>query len=119
MASWEKGSPVVLLADIPEMRLVAGDVGYFEGEYTDDEGDPGFNIAFSTVAGDAVGAIGLPPSMFRSPEASEIVAVRKLDYSQPVVDLETGELLAAGRDPVTGEAVLPERAIVDGVQIDG
>lgn len=72
-------SDVVLLQDVPEEGLQAGDVGTVV-EFHDVEGiERGYSVEFFDMVGNTVGLATLPMSHFRQPTDTDRPAIRLMD----------------------------------------
>jgi hypothetical protein len=66
---------VVLLRDLPEHRLKAGDIGTIVLVH---DGGAGYEVEFSTLAGETVAVVSLFPDQIRSIARHEIAHARKV-----------------------------------------
>jgi hypothetical protein len=66
---------VVLAEDLPEYRLVAGDIGTIVMVYGDGEA---FEVEFITLAGDTIAVVTLPPEAVRPADRHELSHARAL-----------------------------------------
>jgi hypothetical protein len=67
---------VVLLHDLPNLRLQAGDIGTVVRIH---DGRAGYDVEFKTLAGESVAVTTLVPAQFRVVGPRDIAHVRKLD----------------------------------------
>jgi len=66
---------VVLTRDLPEERLVAGDIGTIVAVHGD---GAGYTVEFMTLLGDTIAVPTLPAAIVRMPAPSEVRSAREL-----------------------------------------
>lgn len=71
---------VILLADLPEEGVLAGDVGVVVERHDVPGLEPGYSVEFFNMSGDTVAVITVPGSQLRRPAASDRPTIRR----QPV-----------------------------------
>lgn len=69
-------SEVVLLQDVPEDQLKAGDIGTVVDRHDVTGLEPGYSVEFFDMLGNTVAIATLPGSLFRLPSESDRPAVR-------------------------------------------
>jgi len=72
-------SDVILLHDLAEEGLRAGDIGTVVEIYRVSGLEMGYSVKFFNMAGNTVGLATLPMSYFRLPSATDRPAVRLMD----------------------------------------
>jgi hypothetical protein len=80
MADFTLYQDVVLLRDIPEEGLCAGDVGTIVERHDIPGRETGYSVEFFDMLGNTVAVVTLPASALRAPSCADRPAVR----SQPV-----------------------------------
>ncbi len=71
----EELANVVLTTNMPERRLVAGDIGTVVMVH---QAGQGYTVEFMTLSGDTVAVVTLPAEQVRPIRANEIAHVREL-----------------------------------------
>lgn len=74
----EEFSQVVLLADIPEYGLQAGDVGTVVDIHTKGAPGIGYSVEFLTMGGDTIAVVELEETQVRATRATDMVHVREV-----------------------------------------
>lgn len=74
----EELSPVVLLVDIPEHDLRAGDVGTVVDVHTQGQPGAGYSVEFLTMNGDTIAVLELEADQIRPTRSTDIIHVREL-----------------------------------------
>jgi hypothetical protein len=69
-------SDIILLQDIPEENLLAGDIGTIVEEHHVSGLETGYSVEFFDMVGNTVAVVTLPKSYFRQPTNSDRPAVR-------------------------------------------
>ena len=72
-------SDVILLRDLPEEGLHAGDIGTVIEVHNVRGLETGYSVEFFDMVGNTVGLVTLPMSQFRSPSHKDRPAVRLVD----------------------------------------
>jgi hypothetical protein len=73
---------VVLLTDLPDEGLLAGDVGVVVERHDVPDLEPGYSVEFFNMSGDTVAVITVPASMLRRPSSADRPMVRSADIDQ-------------------------------------
>ncbi len=73
---------VVLLEDLPDEGLLAGDVGVVVARHDVPDLEPGYSVEFFNMSGDTVAVITVPASMLRRPSSADRPMVRPADIDQ-------------------------------------
>jgi Domain of unknown function (DUF4926) len=76
MADFTRYQEVVLLRDIPEEGLCAGDVGTIVERHNVPGREPGYSVEFFDMLGNTVAVVTLPASALRAPARVDRPAVR-------------------------------------------
>jgi hypothetical protein len=76
MADFARYQDVVLLRDIPEEGLCAGDVGTVVERHDIPGREPGYSVEFFDMLGNTVAVVTLPASALRAPTHIDRPAVR-------------------------------------------
>jgi hypothetical protein len=74
----EELSSVVLLVDMPEHNLRAGDVGTVVDVHTQGLPGAGYSVEFLTMSGATVAVLELEATQIRPTRATDIIHVREL-----------------------------------------
>jgi hypothetical protein len=74
----EELSTVVLLIDVPEHGLQAGDVGTVVDVHTQGIPGTGYSVEFLTMSGDTIAVLELEEAQIRPTRATDIIHVRDL-----------------------------------------
>jgi hypothetical protein len=74
----EELATVVLLIDIPEHDLRAGDVGTVVDVHTQGAPGAGYTVEFLTMSGDTIAVLELEEPQIRPTRATDIIHVREL-----------------------------------------
>ena len=74
----EELSSIVLLVDIPEHHLRAGDVGAVVDVHTRGLPGAGYSVEFLTMSGATVAVLELEAAQIRPTRATDIIHVREL-----------------------------------------
>lgn len=72
-------SDVILLCDLPEEGLFAGDVGTVVEEHHVEGLETGYSVEFFDMLGNTVAVVTLPESSLRSPTRADRPSVRLVD----------------------------------------
>lgn len=75
---------VVLLVDLPEEGLLAGDIGVVVDRHDVPDMEPGYSVEFFSMSGDTVAVVVVPGSSLRRPTAADRPMVRQEERLQPV-----------------------------------
>ena len=67
---------VVLVRDVPEENLLAGDVGTVVERHDVPELETGYSVEFFDMLGSTIAVVTLPGSMLRAPTHADIPSVR-------------------------------------------
>lgn len=73
----EELSTVVLLVDVPEHGLRAGDVGTVVDVHTQGIPGTGYSVEFVTMGGDTIAVLELEAAQIRPTRSTDIVHVRE------------------------------------------
>lgn len=68
---------VVLLVDLPEEGVLAGDIGVVVERHDVPDMETGYSVEFFTLSGETVAVVVLPGSSLRSPTAFDRPMVRE------------------------------------------
>jgi hypothetical protein len=82
MADFELYQDIVLLRDLPEEGLCAGDVGTVVERHDVSGREPGYSVEFFDMLGHTVAVVILPGSALRLPERTDRPSVRS--QSEPI-----------------------------------
>ena len=82
MADFTHYQDVVLLRDIPEEGLCAGDVGTLVERHDVPGRETGYSVEFFDMLGNTVAVVTLPVSAWRTPTCADRPAVRS--HSAPI-----------------------------------
>jgi hypothetical protein len=82
MADFELYQDIVLLRDLPEEGLCAGDVGTVVERHEVSGREPGYSVEFFDMLGHTVAVATLPGSAFRLPKRTDRPSVRS--QSEPI-----------------------------------
>lgn len=82
MADFELYQDIVLLRDLPEEGLCAGDVGTVVERHEVSGREPGYSVEFFDMLGHTVAVVTLPGSAFRLPKRTDRPSVRS--QSEPI-----------------------------------
>lgn len=74
----EEHAAAVLLVDIPEQGLRAGDVGTVVDVHTQGLPGAGYSVEFLTMSGDTIAVLELEEAQVRPTRSTDIVHVREL-----------------------------------------
>ena len=74
----EELAPIVLLVDIPEHDLRAGDVGTVVDVHTKGAPGVGYNVEFLTMNGETIAVLELEANQIRPTRSTGIIHVREL-----------------------------------------
>jgi hypothetical protein len=74
--SYELYSDVILLSDLPEEGLCAGDVGTIVEQHQVEGLEPGYSVEFFDMLGNTVAVATLPESCLRAPTPADRPSVR-------------------------------------------
>lgn len=74
----EELSPVVLLVDVPEYDLRAGDVGTVVDVHTKGLPGVGYSVEFLTMSGETIAVVELEAEQIRATRSTDIIHVREL-----------------------------------------
>lgn len=69
---------IILLRDVPEEDLYAGDIGTLVEVHEVAEMETGYSVEFFDMLGNTVGLVTLPSSCFRLPTLSDRPSVRPM-----------------------------------------
>lgn len=72
-------SDVILLNDVPQEGLHAGDIGTVVEIHDVDDLERGYSVEFFDMVGNTVGLVTLPMSDFRSPSSTDRPTVRLIN----------------------------------------
>jgi hypothetical protein len=72
-------SDVILLSDLPEEGLYAGDVGMVVEQHNIEGLETGYSVEFFDMLGNTVAVVTLPGSFLRSPTRADRPTVRLVD----------------------------------------
>ncbi|QYO64211.1 DUF4926 domain-containing protein [Leptolyngbya sp. 7M] len=76
---YELFSDVILLRDLPEEGLCAGDVGTVVERHQVEGTEPGYSVEFFDMVGNTVAVVTLPESFLRAPTRADRPTVRLIE----------------------------------------
>lgn len=68
---------VILLVDLPEEGILAGDIGVVVERHDVAGLEPGYSVEFFNMSGDTVAVVTVPGSQLRRPVAADRPAIRQ------------------------------------------
>ena len=83
MADYPLYEDVILLKDIPEQGLQAGDVGIVVARHDVPGLEPGYSVEFFDISGGTIAVVTLPASTLRRPTAADWPMVRQARTATP------------------------------------
>ncbi|HEY9694144.1 MAG TPA: DUF4926 domain-containing protein [Oculatellaceae cyanobacterium] len=75
--NYELYSDVILLCNLPEEGLYAGDIGTVVEEHNVEGLETGYSVEFFDMLGNTLAVVTLPKSSLRSPSQADIPSVRQ------------------------------------------
>ncbi|MBF2049541.1 MAG: DUF4926 domain-containing protein [Elainella sp. C42_A2020_010] len=76
---YELFSDVILLHDVPQEELCAGDVGTVVEQHHVEGIKPGYTVEFFDMVGNIVAVVTLPESSLRAPTRADRPTIRLID----------------------------------------